>query len=121
MKDNSCSEVLLRAETLSEDNFATIDLLWASGCNWSTSRCRSKALRYIPTCGITKDRQGYHHLPPTPQPWDMRQTKVTCSLDMDTMSMLTITTLALARNFRLYQESSTRAPAMRMDDEPASK
>jgi hypothetical protein len=64
--------------------------------------------------GVTKDGQGYHHLPLTPQPWDMRQTKVTFSLD--TTSMLLVTTLALTRNFHLYQESSPRAPAMGMDD-----
>ena len=50
---------------------------------------------------------------------DTRQMKVTCSLD--TASTLSVTTLALVRNFRLYQESSTRAPIMRTDDEPASK
>jgi hypothetical protein len=31
--------------------------------------------------GLQKDGQGYHHLPPTPQPWGTRQMKVTYSLD----------------------------------------
>jgi hypothetical protein len=119
MKGNFGGEILLRAEILSEDNFATIDSLRASAYAWSAKRYRPVALRCIRMWGITKDRQGYHHLPPTPQLWDTRQTKVTCSLD--TMSTLTATTLALARNFRLYQESSTRAPVTRTDDEPASK
>ena len=118
MKDNSGGEVLLRVDTLSEDNFATIDSLRAPDCNWSTSRCWSIALCRIRIWGITKDEQGCHHLPPTPQSEDTRQMKVTFSID--TTSMLLVTTLALARNFHLYQESSTRAPAMRIDDEPAS-
>jgi hypothetical protein len=118
MKSNLGSEVRLRVETLSEDNFATTDSLQAPDCNWSASRCRSMSLRRIQTWGITKDGQGCHHLPPTPQQWDMRQTKVTCSLD--TTSTLTVTTLVLARNFHLYQESSTRPPIMRTDDDPAS-
>ena len=71
------------------------------------------------TWGITRDRQGYHHLPPTPQQEDTRQTKVASSLD--TTSTLSTTTLAFARNIRLYQESSTRASAMGTDDEPANK
>ena len=71
-----------------------------------------------PNMGIMKDGQGCHHLPPTPQPEDTRQTKVTSSLD--TTSTLSITTIALARNFRLYQESSTRVFALGMNDEPAS-
>ena len=66
--------------------------------------------------GITKDGQGYHHLLPTPQPWGMRQMKVTYSLD--TTPILLVTVLALARNFCLYQESSTRTSAMGTDDEP---
>ena len=119
MKDNLGSEVLLTVEALSEDNFATTDSLRASDCNWSASRCRPEALRCIRTWGIMKDGQGCHHLPPTPQPWDMRQMKVMCSLD--TTSTLTSTNLALARNFRLYQESSIRAPTTRTDDEPTSK
>jgi hypothetical protein len=118
-KGNLGSEVLLRIKTLSEDHFATTDLLRALGYNWSASRCRSTALRHIRTWGITKDRQGCHHLSPVPQPEDTRQTKVTFSLD--TTSTLLVTTQALARNFRLYQESSTRAPVTRTDDEPASK
>jgi hypothetical protein len=119
MKGNLGSEVLLRVETLSEDNFTTTDSLWTSGCNWSASPCRPVALRHIQMWGITKDRHGYHHLSPTSQLGDTRQTKVTCSLD--TTSTLTITTLALARNFCLYQESSTRAPITRTNNEPASK
>jgi hypothetical protein len=107
------------ADTLSEDNFATTDSLWAPEHTWSIRLYLHVALHHIRMWGITKDGQGYHHLPLTPQPWDTRQTKVTCSLD--NTSTLTITTLALAKNFRLYQESSTRSPATRMDDEPASK
>jgi hypothetical protein len=67
MKGNLGSEVRLRAEMLSVDNSATIDLLWAPGCNWSASRCQPIALCHIQMWGITKDGQGYHHLPPTPQ------------------------------------------------------
>ena len=119
MKGNLGSEVFLRAETLSEDSFATTNSLRAPDCNWSASRCRSIALRRIRMWGITKDGQGCHHLPLTPHPWGMRQMKVTSSLD--TTSMLLVTTLASARNFRLYQESSTRAPITRIDDKPASK
>ena len=119
MKGNLGSEVLLKVETLSKDNFAIIDSHRAPNHTWSARRGRPIALRCIQTWGITKDREGCHHLPPTPQPWDTRQTKVTCSLD--TTSTLTVTTLALAMNFHLYQESSTRAPTMRMDDEPTSK
>jgi hypothetical protein len=48
--------------------------------------------------------QGCHHLSPTPQPEDTRQTKVTSNID--TTSTLLVTTLAVARNFHLYQESS---------------
>jgi hypothetical protein len=37
------------------------------------------------------DRQGYHHLPPTPQPWGTRQTKIASSLDTtSTLSTITI-------------------------------
>jgi hypothetical protein len=53
-----------------------------------------------PDIGITRDGQGYHHLPPTPQPEGTRQTKVASSLD--TMSTLSTTTLALCRVIRLY-------------------
>ena len=119
MKGNLGSEVLLKVETLSKDNFATIDSLRVSDHTWSARRGWNVALCRIQTWGITKDGQGCHHLPSTPQPWDMRRMKVTSSLD--TMSTLTVTTLTLARNFRLYQESSTRAPTMRTDDEPTSK
>jgi hypothetical protein len=49
------------------------------------------ALRYIRTWRITKDQQGFHHLWPTSnKPWDIRQMKVTLSLD--TTSTLLITT-----------------------------
>ena len=109
MKGNLSSEVLLRVETLSEDNFATIDSLQALEITWSVKRCWPTALRQTRTWGITRDGHGCHHLPPTPQPWGTRQTKVASSLD--TMSMLSTTTLASARNIRLYQESSTRASA----------
>jgi hypothetical protein len=118
MKGNLGNEVLLRVETLNEVNSTTTDLLRALVNTWSAKRCRPVALCRIRTWGITKDGKGYHHLLPTPQPWNTRQTKVTCSLD--TTSTLTATTLVLARNFCLYQESSTRASAMRIDDELAS-
>ena len=62
--------------------------------------------------GITRDGQGCHHLPPTPQPWGTRQTKVASSLD--TMSTLLTTTLAPYRVIHLYQEPSTRVSAMEM-------
>ena len=117
MKGNLGSEVLLKVETLSKDNFAIIDSHRAPNHTWSARRGYHVALCRIRMWGIMKDGQGYHHLPPTPQPWDTRQTKVTCSLD--TMSTLTTTTLALARSICLYQESSTRASAMGVDDEPA--
>jgi hypothetical protein len=119
VKGNLCSEVILKVDTLREDNFATTDSLQAPAYTWSAKYLQPIAPRCIRTWGITKDGQGYHHLLPTPQPWDTRQTKVMCSLD--TMSTLIATTLALTRKFRLYQESSTRAPVMRTDDEPASK
>ena len=86
---------------------------------WCTRRYQHAALCHIRTQGITRDRQGYHHLPPTPQPWDMRQTKVSSSLD--TMSTLSTITLAPYRVIRLYQEPSTRVSAMGTNDEPASK
>ena len=119
MKGNLGSEVLLRVETLSEDNFTTTNSLWAPDHTWSARRGQPTALCHTRMWGITKDGHGCHHLPPTPQPWDTRQTKVTCSLD--TTSTLTVTTLALARNFRLYQESSTRVSTTRMDDKLTSK
>ena len=94
-------------------------LLWAPEHTWSAKRSQPVALRQTRTWGITRDGHGYHHLPPTPQPWGMRQMKVTSSLD--TMSTLSITTLALYRNFYLHQESSTRAFATRMNGEPTIK
>jgi hypothetical protein len=54
---------------------------------------------------------------PTPRPWSTRQTRVTSCLD--TTSTLSVTVLASAKNFRLYQESSTRTSTMRMDNELA--
>ena len=116
MKGNLGSEVLLRVETLSEDNFATTDSLRALAYTWSAKHLRPLALRRIWTWGITKDGQGCHHLSPTPQPWDTRQMKVMCSLD--TKSMLSTTTLASARNIRRYQESSTRASVTGTNDKP---
>jgi hypothetical protein len=113
------SEVPLRIEILSADSFATKDLLRTPEHTWSTRRYRLVALRQTQMWGITKDGYGYHNLPPTPQSWGMRQMKVTSSLD--TTSTLLVTILALARNFYLYQVSSTRASAMEMDNEPASK
>ena len=104
LKGNLGSEVLRRAETLSEVNFATTDSLRALAYTWSAKHLRPLALRRIWTWGITKDGQGCHHLSPTPQPEDTRQTKVTSNID--TTSTLLATTLAVARNFRLYQESS---------------
>jgi hypothetical protein len=59
---------------------------------------------------MTKDGHGYHHLLPTPQPWGTRKMKVTYSLD--TTPTLSVMVLALAKNFCLYQESSTRISAM---------
>jgi hypothetical protein len=56
MKGNLGSEVLLRVETLSEDNFATTNSLRAPDCNWSTSRYRLVALHHVRTWGITKDK-----------------------------------------------------------------
>jgi hypothetical protein len=54
-------------------------------------RLQLTTLRYKQIWRITKDQQGCHHLPPTSnKPWDIRQIKVTLSLD--TMSMLLITT-----------------------------
>ena len=38
MKDNSGSDVLLREDTLSKDNFATIDSLRASDHTWSVKQ-----------------------------------------------------------------------------------
>ena len=38
---------------------------------WSASKHETlKLLHNTRTWGITRDRQGCHHLPPTPQPWD---------------------------------------------------
>ena len=68
MKGNLGSEVLLRVETLSVDNFATTDSLRALAFAWSARRIWPTALCRIRTWGITKDEQGCHHLPPTPQP-----------------------------------------------------
>ena len=92
MMGNLGSEVLLRAETLSEYNFATIDSLWAPYNTWSVRRGRPIALCHIQTWGIMKDGHGYHHLPHTPLPEDTRQMKVASSLH--TMSTLSTTTLA---------------------------
>ena len=75
MKGKLGSEVLLRAETLSEDNFATTDSLRAPDHTWSTKRGQPVALRCIRTWGITKNGHGCHHLSSTPQPRDTRQTK----------------------------------------------
>ena len=58
MKGNLGSEVLLKVETLSKDNFATIDSLWAPGHTWSTKRGRPIALHHIQTWGIMKDGHG---------------------------------------------------------------
>jgi hypothetical protein len=113
MKGNLGSEVHLRAETLSEDTFGTTNSLRAPAYAWSTQRYWHVALHHTRTWRITKGGQGCQ--PPTPQLWDTRQTKVTCSLD--TTSTLTVTTLALASNFHLYQESSTRTPVTRTDDD----
>jgi hypothetical protein len=119
MKGNLGSEVRLGAKTLSEDTFGTTNSLRAPAYAWSAKRYRHAALRCSRAWRITKGRQGCHHLPPTPQLWNTRQMKVMCSFD--TTSTLTVTTLALAWNFRLYQESSTRALIPRMNDDPASK
>ena len=68
-------------EILSYDNFGHYKLTSASAYAWSTRQYQPPALRRIWTWGITKDGQGWHHLSPTPQPWDMRQTKVTSNID----------------------------------------
>jgi len=47
MKGNLGSEVLLRVETLSEDNFGTTDSLRTSAYAWPTRRYRPIALRRI--------------------------------------------------------------------------
>jgi hypothetical protein len=62
MKDNLGSEVHLGAETLSEVNLATTNLLRALGYNWSASQCWQIVLCRTRIWGITKDGQGYHHL-----------------------------------------------------------
>ena len=54
MKSNLGSEVLLRAKTLSEDNFATTDSLRASDHTWSTKRGWPRALRRIRTWGLQR-------------------------------------------------------------------
>ena len=59
---------------------------------WCTRRYQHAALCHIRTQGITRDRQGYHHLPPTPQSWGTRQMKIASSLD--TTSTLSTITLA---------------------------
>jgi hypothetical protein len=69
-----------------------------------------------PDVGIMRDRQGCHNLPPTPQPWDMRQTKVASSLDIT--STLSTTTLAFAKGYPSLSGPSTRASATGTDDEP---
>jgi len=55
MKGNLGSDVLLRVETLSEDNFATTDSLRAPAYAWSARQYQPTALRRIRTWGITKD------------------------------------------------------------------
>jgi hypothetical protein len=52
MKGNLGSEVLLRVETLSEDNPATTDSL--------------RAPDHTLVCQVMMDGQGCHHLQPTP-------------------------------------------------------
>ena len=47
MKGNLGSEVLLRVETLSEDNFAIVDSLRAPAYAWSARRYWPPALRHI--------------------------------------------------------------------------
>ena len=78
-------------------------LLRAPDNTWSARHCRPIALRHTQTWGVTRDAQGYHHLPPTPQPWSMRQTKVASSLD--TMSMLLTTTLARMQELSIFIEA----------------
>jgi hypothetical protein len=58
MKGNLDSEVLLRVETLSEDNFVTIDSLRTLAYAWSARRYRPTALCRIQMWGITKNGQG---------------------------------------------------------------
>ena len=47
MKGNLGSEVLPRAETLNEDNFATIDSLKTPNHTWSAKQYRPTALCHI--------------------------------------------------------------------------
>jgi hypothetical protein len=88
MKSSLGSEVILSRETLSEDSYVAIDLLRAPEITWSAKHCWPIALCRTQTWEITRDEQGYHHLPPTPQLWGTRQTRVTSSLD--TTSMLSV-------------------------------
>ena len=69
MKGHLGSEVLLKVETLSKDNFATTDSHRAPDHTWSAMRGQPVALHRIRTWGIIRDGQGCHHLLPTPQPW----------------------------------------------------
>ena len=55
MNGNLGSEVLLKVETLSKNNFATTNLLRAPACNWYASECQLVALRRTQTWGIMKD------------------------------------------------------------------
>ena len=68
------------------------------------------------------DYEGWTGLsPPTAYPSTMGYEANEGNVQLRHHIYATTTTLALARNFCLYQESSTRAPTARIDDEPASK
>jgi hypothetical protein len=52
---------------------------------------------------VTLDGQGYHHLPPTSSNHAIGPHS-NMTFNLDTTSALTITTLALRKDIRLYQE-----------------
>ena len=86
-------------------------LLRAPAYSWSAKSMRLLALHPTLMWGTTRDGQGCHHLPPTPTDrWEGMQTMITSSLD--TMSALSITTLALTpsttRAIRLEHPSRGR-------------
>jgi hypothetical protein len=97
-------------------NFTFTCLLQAPNCNWFARWCRPIALCHTRAWGITRDRQDCHHLPPTPQLWGTRQTKLTFSVD--TTSTLSITTLAFMKCYLSLTGPSTRSSATEIDDEP---
>ena len=112
-------EVLLRLETLSVGNFPTTYLL-QTPTHLVCQAIPVYSSTLYPDVGECKGRKGLS--PPIRLPlysWDTQHMKVDPNLD--TMSMKVTTTLLLARNFHLYQESSTRAPVQRTNDTPTNK